>query len=369
MKEERLRILKMVEDGKLTVDEALKLLEELEKASKSMEQKQNDLIKELSTSVQFEEAKKEEYHNYKTNSAKDKIIDFVDTAFKKIKDLDLDLNFGKSIDVSHIFQQADVSLKDLDIDVANGTVKVLPWDQKDVRVECHAKVFRVESQDEARKNFLKDVVFAIEGQKLLFSSQQKWMKLNAVIYIPQTEYENVKIRMFNGSIDSENLTVESYKAKTANGKITVGNIKSKKMETETANGRILIQRSTADSIEAETINGAINVDGDYKIADLQSFNGNVYCSVNGSRCELIEAKAATGSIDLFVPEFTTVSGELKTNLGNLNVNLEGIEIVEEKSEVIQKSLRFHSLKGPESTLRLIADTKTGSINIKTSNSF
>lgn len=34
MKEERKRILKMVEDGKLTVDEALTLLEQLEKQTR-----------------------------------------------------------------------------------------------------------------------------------------------------------------------------------------------------------------------------------------------------------------------------------------------------------------------------------------------
>jgi DUF4097 and DUF4098 domain-containing protein YvlB len=159
--EERKRILDMVKEGKLTVDEALNLLELLESGS----QKQAG---ELSTSVQFEEAKKEETVNQKVHSAKDKLFDFVDTAFKKIKDFDLDLNFGQSVEVSHIFHHTDVFLKDMDIDVANGSVKIVPWDQKDVRIECEAKVYRVENQDKARQNFLKDVLFTIEGGKLRF---------------------------------------------------------------------------------------------------------------------------------------------------------------------------------------------------------
>ena len=40
MKEERIRILKMVEEGKLKVEEAITLLEELQKAQQTMEQKQ-----------------------------------------------------------------------------------------------------------------------------------------------------------------------------------------------------------------------------------------------------------------------------------------------------------------------------------------
>lgn len=58
MKEERKRILKMVEEGKLSVDEALTLLEELEKAGQTVEQKQEQIAHEISTAFKFEEAKK-----------------------------------------------------------------------------------------------------------------------------------------------------------------------------------------------------------------------------------------------------------------------------------------------------------------------
>ncbi|WP_394139777.1 DUF4097 family beta strand repeat-containing protein [Cytobacillus oceanisediminis] len=369
MKEERKRILKMVEEGKLTVDEALTLLEQLEKSHQTMEQKQEELIKELSDDVKFEEAKKEDPYSTKQQGAKEKIIDFVDSALKKVKDFDLDFNFGKSVEISHIFQHADTYLKDMDIDVANGTVRVVPWEQSDVRVECHAKVYRVDTQDEARKNFLKDVIFAIEGQKLRFSTQQKWMKLNAVIYIPKAEYGNVKIRMFNGPIESQNLSVENFKAKTANGKITVSDLDSKYVEAETANGQISIQRSRIDSLEAETLNGAILAEGDFIKAELQSFNGNVTCKAENERCERIEAKAATGSIDLFVPDFAAVSGELRTNLGGFHVDIEGIEVIEEKSEVIQKMMRFKSVKEADSGVKLLADSKTGAITLKRSSAW
>ncbi|WNS75050.1 DUF4097 domain-containing protein [Bacillus sp. DTU_2020_1000418_1_SI_GHA_SEK_038] len=363
MQAERKRILKMVEDGKLTVDEALFLLEELEKTSKTAEGKKEDLVQELSTTVKFEEAKKEEPFNYKFQSAKDKIIDFVDSAFKKIKDMDLDFNFGQSVEITHIFQQGDVSFKDVDVDVANGKIEVLPWEQKDVRIECKAKVYRVENQEEAQRNFLNDVTFAIEGQKLRFATQQKWMKVDAAIYIPQTEYDKVKIRMFNGAIDSQQLKADTFKAKTANGKITIQNMVGKYTELETANGQISIQKSHIEQIEAETLNGAIHVDGSYQKIDLHSFNGDVFCAIQDGKCDVIDAKAVAGKVELQIPNHLTVNGELKTNLGSLHVNLDGIQIVEDKSEVIQKVLRFQSVSHSEQSLRLTAETKTGAIHI------
>lgn len=367
MKEERKRILKMVEEGMLTVDEALILLDELEKAQKTMEQKQEAIVNELSTAVKFEEAKKEEPFQEKLKSTKDKIFEFVDSTLKKIKDLDLDFNFGQSVDISHIFHHGDVYIKDIDIDVANGSVKLAPWDQKDVRIECQAKVYRVDNQDQARQNFLKDVTFAVEGEKLKFSTQQKWMKVEAVIYVPKSQFERVRVRMFNGPISCEELNVNDFRVKTANGKIKLDHLHGHIAEVETANGSIKIMKSRFDNLETESINGAIKLDGDFGKIEAQTFNGNVTYNIRGDRSELFIAKATTGSIDLFVPDGVPVNGELKTNLGGFNVKLDGVKILEEKSEMIQKSLRFQSVLQPEKMLKVFADTKTGSITIDKSN--
>nr|WP_295971573.1 DUF4097 domain-containing protein [uncultured Bacillus sp.] len=367
MNEQRKRILKMVEEGKLTVDEALVLLAELDKSTDAMEAKQDHLIKELSTFVQFDEKLKEDHKeqgsHFKNHSTKDKIFDFVDMALKKIKDFDLDLNFGKSIEISHIFQQTDPYIKQIDVDVANGNISIVPWNQKDVRVECQARVYRVESQEQARMNFLKDIIFAIEGDCLRFSTGQKWMKLNAVIYIPQADYEKINIRMFNGSIDSRQLNVTKFKVKTANGKIKMEEIKSQIVEAETANGAITFNNCDIEDIDAETINGAVKINGDFRKVELQSFNGDVECKVFGSKCEMIDAKTTTGGIHLTLPESAAVNGELKSNLGNFKVDVEGIQIVEEKSELIQKTLNFKSMKEADNKIHVFADSKTGTVAV------
>lgn len=366
MKEERKRILKMVEEGKLTVDEALTLLEELEKASATFEQKHQQIVQELSTAVKFEEAKKEDTVHQKFQSTKEKIFDFVDSALKKIKDLDFDLNFGQAVEISHIFYQADVFLKEMEMDIANGSLKIVPWDQKDVRIECEAKVYRVENQEEARQNFLKDVDFAVEGQKLRFTTQQKWIKVESIVYVPQIQYEKVRIRMFNGPIQADRFRFDSLRLKTANGKIDLSELTGTKLEAETANGHIKVRHSQLDEVEAETINGAIKLDGDFKNVEVQTFNGTLVTNVTGNRCQSILAKGTTGSIEMNIPEGVAVSGELKSSLGGFNVLIDGIQIIEEKNEMIQKLLRFQSVNHPNEVARLIAETKTGSISVQKS---
>ncbi|WP_010676591.1 DUF4097 family beta strand repeat-containing protein [Bacillus timonensis] len=366
MKEEQKRILKMVEEGKLTAEEAIILIEKLYSGEESTAQDTAQQIKtELSTQVQYEQSKQHQQHTYESKgSAKHKFMDFIDTALKKIKDLDLDFNFGNAVEVKHIFQHKDVNITKLDLDVSNGSVTIIPWEEQDVRVECEAKVYNIENQERARNVFLEDVLFSIENGTLRLSIQKKQMKVHAKLYVPQENYESIKARMFNGPISGENLRVKEFRAKTANGAITISNFDTDSVEIETANGHIKANQITSKDFEAETINGTVTVTGLFEKVDLQSFNGNITCDLQGDICHTAYVKTTTGSIDMFIAKDYQVDGELKSNLGSFKSELPMMSIIEEKNEVVQKSLRFKANEDNAQKLHLFAETKTGSINIK-----
>ncbi|MFT4417003.1 DUF4097 family beta strand repeat-containing protein [Fredinandcohnia humi] len=366
MKEEQKRILKLVEEGKLSAEEAIVLIEKLHSGDQSNGSDPEQEIKtELSTHVAFEESRQKGYSNEsKQGSVKHKFMDFIDSAFQKIKDLDLDFNFGNAVEVKHIFQHQDVYIKNLDLDVSNGSITIVPWAEKDVRVECEAKVYNIENQDRARKVFLEDVLFSIENGTLRLSIQKKQMKVHAKIFVPQEDYESIKVRMFNGPISGENLQVKDFRAKTANGAITVANLVTSTVEIETANGHIKADQVVSKDFEAETLNGAVRATGKFEKIDLQSFNGNITCNLEGNDCHTAYVKTTTGSIDMFVATNYEVDGELKSNLGNFKSELPMMSIIEEKNEVVQKSLRFKANQDKGQKLHLFAETKTGSITIK-----
>ena len=92
---------------------------------------------------------------------------------EKVKDVDLDLNFGQSVDVEHIFQFKDASLSHLDIQLANGSLNVMPWDDRDIRAECHAKIYRAEDGEQARQQFLNQLDCGLEGDKFLFEPKRR----------------------------------------------------------------------------------------------------------------------------------------------------------------------------------------------------
>lgn len=359
MVEERKRILKLVEEGKLTASEALTLLETLEDEHNKSEAKVTALSAEVFSKNEHTEHKK----NEKQQSLGAKLMEFVDQAVKKVKEVDLDLNFGKSFDVRHIFQFSQASFSEIDLEIVSGSVNIKPWVDGDVRVECDAKVYRVEDQDLAREHFINNVECEVSGNKFLFYTNKKSIKVNLLIYIPQRQYDQLKIKLFNGPIRGEELRIHQLKGKTANGVISFSNIKGEQAEFETANGQIKLSDAVYKKVEAETINGLINYQGTAEKIDLQSFNGNLIATLTDENCHTLYAKTTTGNIDIYTNNQNKIMGEFKSNLGALSANIPGVDITLEKNETIQKELKFRANESFEKELTLFADSKTGSIHL------
>jgi DUF4097 and DUF4098 domain-containing protein YvlB len=359
MKEQRKRILKLVEEGKLSADEALSLIEALDMDQQLKEEK----ITALSTEVlDFKNEDKAKQTHDKQSSLGAKLMDWVDTAVKKVKEIDLDLNFGKSIDIHHIFQFQGSTFHDIDINLPNGSVNLQPWNEQDIRVECNAKVYRAENTEQARESFLNELECLVEGNRFIFHTDKKTMKINVVMYVPEQAYEQVKIKLFNGPIRGEDLKVDTLKAKTANGLVSFSAINGKYGEFETANGHIKLSNSSYEKLEAETISGLIQFNGTAEKIDAQSFNGNLLLTLADTACEALYAKTTTGNIEITTPEESTIIGELKSNLGALSAQIKDVDISFEKNETIQKELKFRTSQ--DAKLSLFADSKTGSITIK-----
>ena len=374
MNEERKRILEMVEKGQLSTKEALTLLEALDKEEEapkekaSYKEKETDLLDDLANI--FTGEKTSDYgdkSSHTFNNGKDRLIDFFQSALNKVKNFDLDFEFNKSIELSHVFQETEVeSLKEIAVDVANGKVEILPWDQNEVRVECQVKVYRTDDLEEARESFLGNTDFYIENGKLRLSTELKWMKVNSKIYVPQSQYDKVSVKVLNGSVKSERMTAASFKVRSGNGKVELKDMTTKKAEVDTTNGAIHLANIYSDSVEAESINGKVYMQGDVKVTDLQSLNGTIVCSLRGDRADTLHAKAVTGGIDLYVPGSLGLKGEAKSNLGSFKIEMEGINIVEEKNEVVQKHVHFSKESESDKKLHIFAHTKTGSVLIKNS---
>lgn len=355
---EKERILKLVEDGVLSAKEAITLLEKLEEGQSV------SLEKSTADHTFHEEKAGAESKGNGTENLGAKLFGWLDSAVKKVKDVDLDLNFGQSVDVEHIFQFKDASLSHLDIQLANGSLNVMPWDDRDIRAECHAKIYRAEDGEQARQQFLNQLDCGLEGDKFFIRTEKKTMKVNVTLYVPRIQYDKVKVKLFNGPIRGEKLKTKELAAKTTNGVVSFASLQAEKVGIETANGQIKLADHECGMIEVETINGLIDLRGKSESIDAQSFNGNIAVQLSDEKCRSIYAKTTTGSVDVQIPRACAVTAELKSNLGSISHDLLDAEMIKEKNETLQKEKMIKANQQAEHNISIFAETKTGSIQVK-----
>ncbi|MGD7043387.1 DUF4097 family beta strand repeat-containing protein [Jeotgalibacillus proteolyticus] len=397
MENERKRILNMVEKGTITATEALTLLEALEKQPNSSQSSSSaasstsssHTTSSHSTTGQTGSSSKDSYKDrpkkkefpfnlediFQTNSGRqtrndsssqstDRIMDFVQNAFEKVKGMDLEFNMGPSLEFRHQFEVQENELQDIEISVANGKVEIKPWDENYVKAECDVKVYRSDDEAKAKNQIRESVVFNAQYKKLRFISDLKMIKLDTVIYVPRNSYDRWDIRLFNGKFHGDSANVNKIKVKTANGKIELANMLIERGELETANGGIEVKNTRADLIDAESVNGKVSIEGAVDEMDVQSLNGNIICRTSSTSARKIEAKTLAGSINLFVPNDASLDGTLKSNFGRFDINHREMDHVEEREELMQRKLHFTREKNDGSKLYLFADAKTGAVSVK-----
>ncbi|TMW72544.1 DUF4097 domain-containing protein [Alteribacter natronophilus] len=371
MQEERKMILKMIEDGKISAEEGLQLLNALKddgQSGKSAAQDQSDSHKdpqtEISTKVDWENGDGGYRSRTRQSGFASRFTEFIEDAVHKIKEFDLDFNFGSSVEIEHIFQHTGASVSQVDVNVENGSILFRPWEEPDVRVECNVKVYKVNDGDEARRYFLNEVIFDVTDGRLRIKSPSKSMKVNSVVYVPRKDLEKIKLYAFNGRISGETIEADNVEAQTVNGRIGFETIRGRDVRLETVNGTIATDSLEVDHCDAKTVNGTIDLRVARGELDVETLNG----TINYTLTEPVQSKAyfktTTGSVSVELPEALKVEGNLKSSVGGLNCDLPGMTVIDEKKEFASKRMSFLANKDAETPFYLEAESTTGSVNIR-----
>lgn len=363
MSEDRKRILKMVEEGHLTVEEADELLDALQDAERVKEQEYT-VENPLSEEVHWDEQESShEESSERSKSTKHKIFDFVDEAIQKIKNVDFDLNFGSSVKVSHIFQYQDYDFSSLDFEVRNGSIQVNAWDEQEVRIECEAKIYTDEDEAEAKRQLLQELIVSFKMNTFTLMLLNKKIKADIVVYLPDHIYNKTDIETFNGPIHLYRLESKYGKVKTSNGKIDVDKIKGEEWDVKSVNGSIKIENSLISDLEVESITGSAQINGTFEKVDAQLVGGSIHCDWYGSEGRSGYFKSTTGSIRLHVPSTIGIKGELRSSIGNVKCTLPDYETSSKDSDFLKKQLHFQTDSMYGQFLLLEAESKTGSVTV------
>lgn len=400
MQSERKRILTLLENGTITAQEAILLLEALEKktathtsagenysgSSQTEMNHQEEQVqpereqKQTNYDDFFEKKEEPNQQSTKPKSASEqeffdeikqdfsqfstKFMDFMNTAFSKVKDIDFDFTFGEKSAFEHRFVLDNTEFTHISVDIPNGQLQIRPSTDATVHAECRVRPTIVRSGEDLQKEFLDKFIFTNDQGKLRIISDLKSMRVDIVLYVPKRQYEAISANLFIGSFVLTDLDVSKLKVKTKNGLIDCERSAFKSAELETANGAIKVKNVAGEDLEAETLNGQVYIDGAIRDIEAKSVSGHVVVTTRAIDATRVKAQTVAGAVELYIPSTLSLEGEVSSNLGKMDVRLEDVQYRNVQEQFLQKSVRFSKKLPDTSTLTIDGETKTGSVVVR-----
>lgn len=386
MKEERRMILQMIEEGKITADEGVALLEALEKSAKAEENASQADASKAEKQVQAEKDDHERRDKIdavvveisrnaerigneaatQAASLGNKLGEAVERFISKVKELDFDFDFSfaNSPKVEKVIEGTPPQNGTIDLSTINGKVEISGWNRSEYRIIVSGQI-RAEDKIEANA-ILNELVEVEQSENMLRVGveQRRGAKLSLEIFLPNDIMNNLIVKTSNGAINIEDIQVNGAKLETFNGAISISDVKGSDVYCHTSNGRVKIEGSKIEALYAKTTNGPIRIDGILGKVKCYTSNGGIRYTAEEAREGELYLETKNGPIEVKLPiEGLAVQGDLTTNYGRLDCTLPKMEIISVSKEIAHRQLRFQSIDQSGAPLTIICKTSNGGIRI------
>lgn len=395
--DERKRILKLVENGTISAEEAIELLEALSQSQQkepaqstaptvytAPEQTTNE-----EPSFTFEEEKKRKTTGFEDLFSKlgnkdfnrkvdelmqelrhdlsefsGRMMTMMNTTLSKVKDFDVDFPFGEKVEFTKSYAFNAEEVKGFEIDIPNGRVTVEKGTaDPNVVIEALVKTQKKVTDADTIEEFTDGFVELNDG-KIEVATQSKLSHVALTIILPEKQYDVFIIRLLNGGITINDMEARLIKVKTYNGALKVENTAFDHANLQSANGAIEARGITGEDIEAETANGRIYIDGDVKEVEAESVNGHVVVTTTSEKAYKVKARTMAGSVELYIPKNVSLDGQVTSNLGRTDVGLADVAVRTGEGQFLQKTCYFNKMVEDAPLLKLVGEARTGSIIVR-----
>lgn len=398
MENERKRILNLVENGTISAEEAIVLLEALSKEKESTpknvpvpvsvtkEEKEtteeptfNKYQNDHKSKHGFEDMFNNLFNNKESNKKMNefindlkqdlsqfssKMMDLMNTTFTKVKDFDFEFPFGDKVEFTNTYEYNSEEVRGIEIDLPTGKVNVVKSSSDQITIEAKVKTAKVNDDEvKTKEDFEKQFIQVKEG-KLDITTPSKMSQVTLQVALPEKQYEMVILRLLNGAITASELQAKLLKIKSYNGTVKLDQIKFDTATINGGNGAIELRNVTGDDLEAETVNGRIYVDGKLQEVEAESVNGAVAVTTTSETARKIKASTVAGAVELYVPRNVSIEGQVSTNFGKSDIGLSDVIHHSEEDQFLSKTLSFGKVLEGAPTLKLLGESRTGSVIVR-----
>lgn len=390
MDDERMMILSMLEEGKITSEEAIKLLDALGENDSNIH---FETYEETEENIEKKNKKNSTTKNFtfqgkKANDFGSNIENLISDMVNNIVNKSLSFGLTGTYETVNKKIEKDISNIEnpiLDFNTINGSIKVEPWDEEKISLDitCAYKKNKSNKED-VPYNFYE------EGRVIKFEpTNVKNTTISLKAKIPNKHYEKIILNTKNGSIKIHGLELDSLSAITKNASITMEDItslniygestnasirlkdiESEKVDVLTTNGKIDYKNITSNHTSGQTTNGSIKANNiKSKKAILKTTNGKISCTdIDGEQINELVLSTSNGSIDVSLMNISKMAYfDLETTVGSILLDIPDLVYkVNKKKNFVSKKIIAHTPDFDEDkeSFVLKASTLTGSIRIK-----
>ncbi|MCF6466143.1 DUF4097 family beta strand repeat-containing protein [Clostridium sp. Cult2] len=411
MKDEKLMILSMLEEGKITSEEAIKLLEALEETESFIEYESTEDNEEKFIDIDKTKEKLEVLEK----NIKDK--------GKKAESLGIDLGNKLANTFSNLFStgnpfnllgnykvintkiEKDISYMDnptIHLKSINGGINLKSWEKEKLLIKI---VYQYKNNNYAKDDKFYDL--SEENNKIIFEPiYANNVMMNLDVYLPDRYYEEINLNTSNGKIQVENLNLgllgcnttnasislkdvvgknidlstkngrinlidissPTLKAISTNSNIVLEDINSDNLIVSTKNGRITLSDISANNISGNTSNSSIEInDISSKVVKLTTSNGRITCrDLDSEKISKLKLSTSNSTIDVEIGKLNKMSSfHLETSLGNIDLDIPDLVYkVNRQVSLGIKKIIAHSANFDEKEEHFVLDASTSNGSIK-----
>ncbi len=370
------RILQMLEEGKITAQEAFQLIEALdEKGAQTepkVEQKTSednsektkssgrsksveDIFSDITSDFQklFNSDKvSSTIKNIRENDQAKQVFSTVENAFESVKNSNFESMFSQG-PRNRLIETINDDVSRLNLDVTHGNITIVPTERvTTVKFEVTPLYRKLDK----KKNYFEDIICEVNDGTLNVVSDAKFVKVNVEILMNQTDLKRLIISGTNGNVNLSTHTFEELTVDLLNGNITLDGTITTNAFLRTSRGNISVDKGSHKTLEMISMFGAIKT-GDLHAKELTvSANGAVNIVLD-KQTESAVLNSNMGNINLTVPRDRHFEGRMSTVLGQLNY----------PSDIEVRSMKHQDIGMKE--VMLINDRDDASVYLEVSTKF
>ncbi|MCL2574610.1 MAG: DUF4097 domain-containing protein [Defluviitaleaceae bacterium] len=366
MNEGKVKILEMLAEGKITVEQSLELMAQFEKDQKASSRGKYTDPRQINPNKHSEDDDDIHVHvdfdsdfASSMSSLGDRIKESVGNFVEGLDDVDIHINlnnvfgFGSSKNKSIFTYTSDPiaqSISQLKLLGKNSKVEIKPYDGDRIRITCKYNPKRPDAQivvNEAGGGFevlydynaMRSLAIQAEVPRGIFVESIHGESKNSSVELEGVKCRNAHLITKNSSIRVENVECDEIVARTRNSSIKAEKVTANHIDFETSNSKIDLEDSTAQIARLTTSNSKVITEYcDIEQLYIKTSNAgikmeNIFAKGRGATGQdwegerVIEAHTSNGGVTIYVPhdvstmlQASTSNGRVDSELPNMIVN-------------------------------------------------